>query len=108
AHDQWATRPDDERFATLTEMYADAKAGRGAAAHADVRQGELKVAPTPRGLAIVGKEGNAAVMTHWSFDQVCNRLAAPAWYLRTLSAELAAANLNFCIKDDENDDAELS
>jgi hypothetical protein len=108
AANQWATRPDDERFESLKEMYEACNGYRQQAREAVVRQGDVRIEPTENGLALMGKEGKPATMTHWAFGQMCARLAAPPDYLRSLSPQLAAANLNFCLQDDESDDTELA
>lgn len=108
AHDQWQTRPSDERFESLKDMYAATNGYREFAGEAVIRQGDLRVVPTDRGLALQGQDGKTAAMTHWAFGQFCNRMAAPPDYLRSLSPQLAAENLNYCIKDDERDDLEIA
>lgn len=108
ASNQWATRPDDERFSTLKEMFNATDSYRQMAKEAVIRQGDLRVEATDRGLALVGKEAKPATMTHWAFGQLCSKLVAPPDYLRSLSPELAATNLNFCLKDDESDDTEVA
>ncbi len=101
ASNQWATRPDDERFWTVKEAFDACEKYRATASEAIVKQGDLRVEPTAKGLALVGKQGKAATLTHWAFDQLAEEFWSPAGYLRSLSPELAAANLNYCIKDDD-------
>lgn len=47
---------------------------------------------------LLSATGQVADFTHHSFGQMCRRLAAPAKYLRTLPAPLAADNLNHGIE----------
>jgi hypothetical protein len=108
ANTQWMTRPDDERFWTLDEMYKAVDGYRQSAREGTAKQGDLKFIATDKGaVALKGKTGEPAMLTHWAFEQVCDRLTYPAWGLRTLSPQLAADVLNYCVKDDGNDDAEV-
>lgn len=111
ANDQWMTRPDDQRFSTVAEMAKACNGYRKTASEGVVRQGDLRVVATPTGLGLLNgaiKGGRPAVLTNWAFGQLASRMAAPANYLRTLSPELAATNLNYCLKDDACDDKEMS
>ena len=98
---QWATRPKDERFATLEELITSTRAYADSSAEASVKYSDLRVtiAPDednhPSELAILGKTGQEARFSHWGFGQFAARLGAPAAYLRQLPAELAKDNLAF-------------
>ena len=92
---QWAERPADQRYWTLAEMYQATKRYADSAAEATVKMGDLSLVPTPENdLTLLGKEGQEAKLTHWSFGQLCQRSQAPASYLRNLPAPLAAHCLN--------------
>lgn len=92
---EWATRPDDERFSNLADMAAKLRARRERCVEALVPSMALTVAPTTDGdLGVVGPTGQTARFTNYSFGQMCRRAAAPAEYLATLPADLAARNLN--------------
>jgi hypothetical protein len=97
AHNQWATRPADERFATLQALYEQTKyyADHAAESHG-VLWDQLEVVPSADSdnLHLVGKEGRHAVISNWAFNQVAARANAPATYLRTLPAQLACDNIN--------------
>jgi len=96
AHKQWASRPDDERFTSLTSM-ADALAAiRRRSKAATVPSRAIHAAPTPdeAGLLVVGPDGNPVDLTHWSFGQLTQRAGAPAGYLRTLPPPLVADCIN--------------
>ena len=98
AHAQWANRPSDERFLNLHEMYAFKQAVR-ARSHARVLSSrDLQVQPiegSSTGIAVTGPNGHPVLPTHWSFGQLAQRAGAPAGYLRTLPAPLAADALNY-------------
>jgi hypothetical protein len=48
-------------------------------------------------LVIVGPDGAPASPTHWAFGQLANQVGAPAGYLRSLPADIAADALNYGI-----------
>lgn len=91
---QWATRPEDERFESLQALY-DATKGYANTARENVVPVSIIRADVDRGdVVLTGKAGNPATFTHWSFGQLCQRVGAPAGYLRDLPATLAVQNLN--------------
>ena len=105
ANNQWANRPADERFETLTDLYNQTKAYKEQAAQTTMPIGSLQIAPAGQNLHIIGKTGTSANMTHWAFGQLAVKVGAPASYLRTLPTELAATNLNHGIQKLADKDA---
>jgi hypothetical protein len=95
AHKQWSTRPDDQRFTSLQQLY-DATRAYAATAHEreNVRVDSLRVENVDGDVQILGKGNQPARLTHWAFGQLAARVGAPAGYLRELPATLAAQNLN--------------
>ena len=100
ASQQWASRPSDERFTSLTDLHNHCTAQRVASsarvlaskdltAIADASDGEH------RGLQIVGPNGNPVNVSNFAFGQIAQRAGAPAAYLRSLPAALAADNINY-------------
>ena len=98
ASHQWATRPADERFWTVEELAAATKKLRESAIETSVDISDLHVEPHGDDVALVGKMNIPAQMTHYAFGQVCQTARAPAKYLRTLPAKLAADNVNCGLK----------
>jgi hypothetical protein len=99
ASKQWATRPEDERFNSLAEMYEATKRYASESKTATVRWTDLRVEHSQdENLRIVGKAGVPAVLTNYAFGQIAARVGAPASYLRQLPATLAAQNLNHGLK----------
>jgi hypothetical protein len=94
AHRQWATRPADERYPDLQSLYNATKKMASESAEAMSPLSRLRVEPVGEDLALVGKTKIPAVLTNWSFAQICKRVAAPAGYLEALPATLAAQNIN--------------
>jgi hypothetical protein len=107
AHAQWKTRPQDERFSSLQTLYDATKHyAESARERADVRVDSLRVENVDGDVNLVGRGGTPATLTNWAFSQLSARCDAPASYLRTLPATLAAQNLNHGlarrVADDEN------
>lgn len=95
ANRQWSTRPADERFTSLQQLYAATKHyAESAVEREGVRVDSLRVENVDGDVTLVGKGNLHATVTHWAFGQLASRVAAPAGYLRTLPATLAAQNLN--------------
>lgn len=99
ASNNWASRPSDQRFTSLTDMLDQAAALRRNSAHKVVSSKMLRAQPikTEQGyeLMLSGQNGNPAKLTHWAFGQLAVKAGAPAGYLRELPAPLAADNLNY-------------
>src|SRR3990167_4192809 len=94
---QWASRPDDERFLSLTAMGAHFAAQREQCRETVVSSRRIQAAPAEdnKGLQIVGPNGHAYNPTHWAFGQLAQLAEAPAGYLRSLPAPIAADCINF-------------
>ena len=99
ASNQWATRPADERFQSLAEMHAATLAYRKSAREKTVKWTDLRVESVDTDLHLIGRAGVPARLTNYAFGQIANRVGAPASYLRTLPATLAAQNLNHGLKE---------
>ncbi len=95
AANQWSTRPADERFTSLTDLHNATKAYTATAGEKTaVRVDSLRVEAIDGSVQVLGKGSTPARLTHWSFGQLAARVDAPASYLRSLPATLAAQNLN--------------
>jgi hypothetical protein len=105
-HNEWASRPDDQRFLTLDDLQR----------HVEQRKRESwTLATEPKNIRAVLHEGDGAPQlrirvedpsrddpvdltpTHWSFGQFAAMAGASSGvgYLRTMPAELAAINLQW-------------
>ncbi|MBY5867792.1 DUF932 domain-containing protein [Rhizobium leguminosarum] len=94
---EWFSRPDDERFLSLTELY-DAVKGRADRATARTVESRAVRVEASRDNAerlalIVPGQQEPISPTHWSFGQLCSLVCAPAAYTRQLPAPLAGINL---------------
>ena len=94
ASNQWAVRPADERFWTLTELYQRTKTYAEESKVKKLSLSSCEVIPQDGDLRLRGQSGATAQFQHYSFGQLSNLCGAPASYLRGLPAPLAAANLN--------------
>lgn len=98
AHNQWASRPDDERYWNLADLMATIEHRNARSAERDMRCGELTAVARNGDLCIMGKAGIPAQLTHWSFDQLAKKIEAPASYLRTLPVAMSADLVNHGLK----------
>jgi len=95
AHNQWATRPADERFDSLEDMYDVTLKYANSSAEAVIGWNDIRVESVGDDIRLVGKAGVPAEVTHYAFGQLASRVKAPAGYLRGLPGTIAAQNLNF-------------
>src|ERR1700723_3809001 len=100
ASNQWMTRPDDQRFLSLTDMlaYKETVRDQSAGKVVSTRTLELRPHEDHKGLSLVGPAGVGYEPTNWAFGQMAALVGAPAGYLRTLPAELSADALNYGLK----------
>lgn len=94
---EWFSRPDDERFLSLTDLY-DTVRSRAERAHArTIASAAIRVEATrdnaERLELLVPGQRQPIAPTHWSYGQLCSLVGAPATYMRQLPAPLAAINL---------------
>jgi len=94
---EWFSRPDDERYLSLTDLHA---AVRGRAERATARTVETKALrveasrdDAERLALILPGRAEPVAPTHWSYGQLCSLVGAPASYMRQLPAPLAGINL---------------
>ncbi len=94
---EWFSRPDDERYLSLDDLWASVK-GRS-------ERSKTRIVETA-GIHIEAGRDNAEKLqlilpcagepvapTHWAFGQLASIVGAPAAYLRQLPAPLAGINL---------------
>ncbi|MBY5357841.1 DUF932 domain-containing protein [Rhizobium leguminosarum] len=94
---EWFSRPDDERFLSLSDLY-DTVRSRAERAHArTIESAAIRVEATRDNAGrlelLVPGQRQAIAPTHWSYGQLCSLIGAPATYMRQLPAPLAAINL---------------
>ena len=106
ASKQWATRADEERFTSLVDMHKHFETLRAQSRELVAVSTKLEIRPTEdnKGLELYGPNGIGYAPTHWAFGQIAQRAEAPAGYLRTLPAPIAADAINYGLQFKRNID----
>jgi hypothetical protein len=96
---EWFSRPDDERFLSLTDLHAAVKGRAAKSRTRTVESAAIRVEAArddAEKLELLLPDSEAPFApTHWSFGQLASLVGAPAAYLRQLPAPLAAINLQY-------------
>lgn len=96
ASQQWAKRPEDEKFSSLADLHSTCTDYRNCAREAaGVSYGSLRVQASAGEVELVGKSNVPSRLTNWAFGQISQRIGAPAGYLKQLPPTLAAQNINY-------------
>ncbi|WP_213775356.1 DUF932 domain-containing protein [Bradyrhizobium sp. dw_78] len=94
---EWFSRPDDERYLNLTDLYDSVRRRADCAQARTVESRAVKVEASrdnaERLALIVPGRDEPVAPTHWSFGQLCSLVGAPSSYMRQLPAPLAGINL---------------
>lgn len=101
ASNQWASRPDDQRFTSLPEMLSRMNYVRDHSTARAISSKRIAFEPVGtdhRGLVATVGDSEVYAPTHFSFGQLAQLGEAPAGYLRTLPSEIAADALNFGLR----------
>ncbi len=85
---EWFSRPDDERYLSLDDLFASVKSRAERSRTRTVESAAIRVEthrddPEKLGLVLPGADEPIAP-THWSFGQLSSLVGAPAAYLRQL------------------------
>ena len=96
---EWFSRPDDEKYLSLSELYASVKSRAKRSRTRTVESATIRVEAhrdDPEKLALILPDADAPIApTHWSFGQLASLVGAPAAYMRQLPAPLAGINLQY-------------
>lgn len=96
AHREWATRPPDQRYASVEALHDAARARRNRTMERDIETGEFRTdAARDDGLVLLEATGRTAALTHWSFEQLATIAGAPPKYVRSLPAAIASDAINY-------------
>ena len=99
---QWASRPADERYTSLTALHDDMVTLRNTSRGLTASSRSIEFRPTDNtmkaGIEVYGANGTGYTPTHFAFGQAAARVGAPAAYLRTLPPALACDALNYGFK----------
>ena len=94
---EWFSRPDDERYLSLDDLFASVKGRAEKSQTRTVESAAIRVEAErddPERLGLRLPDADAPVApTHWSFGQLSSLVGAPAAYLRQLPESLAGSNL---------------
>ena len=100
---EWFSRPDDEKFLSLSELHASVKTRAERSRTRTVESSRIRVvaqSDDPERLALALADAEVPVApTHWSFGQIASLVGAPAAYLRQLPAPLAGINLQYGLQN---------
>ncbi|MDE8345369.1 MAG: DUF932 domain-containing protein [Acidocella sp.] len=96
---EWFSRPDDERFLSLSELFSSVNSRSEHSRTRTVESAAIRVeadrADAERLSLILPGAAEPVSPTHWSFGQLTSLVGAPAAYLRQLPAALAGINLQY-------------
>ena len=96
AHREWASRPPDERYASVHALYEAARARRIRTEERTIETVAVRTeAVGAVALALRDASGRQAALTNWSFEQLAGIAGAPPKYLRTLPAVIASDAINY-------------
>src|ERR1700719_3034415 len=94
---EWFSRPDDERYLSLTDLHDAVRRGAECAQARTAESRAVKVEAArdnaERLALIVPGRDEPVAPTHWSFGQLRSLVGAPSSYMRQLPAPLAGINL---------------
>lgn len=96
---EWFNRPDDERYLSLDDLWANVKGRSERSRSRVVQTADIRVEAArdnPERLHLMLPKAHEPVApTHWAFGQLASIVGAPASYLRQLPAPLAGINLQY-------------
>src|SRR6478609_4996630 len=108
AHREWASRPPDERYASVHALYDAARARRLRTEERTIETVALRTeAVASDALALRDTSGRHAALTNWSFEQLAGIAAAPPKYLRTLPAAIASDAINHGLRRQRREEHQL-
>src|SRR5436309_13146665 len=107
AHREWATRPPDERFASVHALFDAARGRRQQMEERTIKTGDVRTEAVDDDLVLHESSGRTAALTHWSFGQLATIASAPPNYLRTLPAAIASNAVNFGLQGQRREQHKL-
>jgi hypothetical protein len=97
---QWYSRPADEKFASLEDVYAATLSRKQRSHQVDRRMRNIHFQAAPNNDLVMSYREDAGDrnlgFTHWSFGQIGNLVGAHPEFLRQLPSNLASDVLNHC------------
>lgn len=102
---QWFSRPEDQRYLSLDDLYAATRARAESCREFIIPCDALRFFADYEGKTALGVADGGGMIgedpaapTHWAFGQLCSLIGAPAGYLRGLPSPLAAECLAESLK----------
>ncbi len=96
---EWFNRPDDERYLSLDDLWANVKGRSERSRSRVVQTADIRVEAArdsaERLHLVLPKAHEPVAPTHWALGQLASIVGAPASYLRQLPAPLAGINLQY-------------
>ena len=95
---QWATRPDDQKFLSLNDLHAQVAQWQVESEARDCTPGSIAIGydlENPDTLTATIGDMEPLQLTNFAFDQIAGVAGAPGRYLRKLPTPLLAANLRY-------------
>lgn len=97
---QWASRPNDQKFLSLSSLKNQVASWRAASSTKEVVPKAITLKhhkDDPEAMSLMVGDAEAT-MTNFGFQQLCWMAKTPADYMRRLPAPLAALNVNYGLK----------
>lgn len=94
ANQQWATRPEDERFQTLDSLFEAVSKRRSCSREQVITSRDVSAEAFEDGMRVMIEGNDPAAPTNWSFSQLAKAADFRVSELRKLSADTAATVLN--------------
>lgn len=110
ASHEWATRPADERFWTLGDLYLHTLTTAARARQHNVSSANMRLQAVDGDISLVAPGLTKPLkFTNWSFGQMSRRVGADASFLRQLPPDHIAADINYVLEngDTEDDNTQL-
>src|SRR5260221_6648751 len=95
AHNEWRTRPADQRFESLDALTQALQARRDRSRTLDIAPKDIRVEPAAGDNIIFGHGQMTSRPNNWSFGQFCQLVGAKPGYLATLPAPIITDALRF-------------
>lgn len=104
---QWFERPADQRFTSLSDLHEAVALAESASREVELQPKALKAIASDMETLHIEADGKLYSPTHYGFSDVAAQAKAPASYLRSVPAPLAALNLNYGLRAAEQKDRAL-
>lgn len=107
AQTQYFSRPADQKFSTLDDLYNKVHSRRMSAIEFEADIVDVHASVTPEGGLVYEAKHNTLSPTHWAFGQTAARIGVPAAYARKVASQgrvdLVAEMLNHGIAKSEHE-----